>query len=398
MRARAIVLAAALAFAPLAVEAADFVVWWEKGYYDQRTRRSGRPSRPSSRKAASRSSSFCMSKRSSRTRSPRRCRLTSRRTSPSACAFPTTRRNGPSTIGLWTSPTPSGSSRICSIRTRSPGMCCSTRRPSKKRSTRCRWGARPTTSTYGRASWSRRGSRSRIFPGSGRRSGRSGATRCSRRCARATGRDDIWGVGIPMSAEASDTSVQFQQFVQAYEADYVTRDGRLVIDDRGAAESSSRQSTATQPFTARAAPRPIQRHGTALPTTRQFLSQAVVMTPNETLSIPMRSSASGPRTTTRTPRRIEWPLGPSGKAFPIMRQLLRGCGLQGRRARRHRQGVRALPRGRGLARALSRFRRRADAAADAEAARCAVLARSERPAPHGRGDADRLQAACTTTT
>ena len=48
---------------------------------------------------------------------------------------------------------------------------------------------------------------------------------------KATGRDDIWGVGLPMSVQAGDTDLQFFQFVAAYEADYVTRDGRLVIDD-----------------------------------------------------------------------------------------------------------------------------------------------------------------------
>jgi ABC-type glycerol-3-phosphate transport system substrate-binding protein len=35
MRRQAILLAAAVAFAPLGVQAADLVVWWEKGYDDQ---------------------------------------------------------------------------------------------------------------------------------------------------------------------------------------------------------------------------------------------------------------------------------------------------------------------------------------------------------------------------
>jgi multiple sugar transport system substrate-binding protein len=48
---------------------------------------------------------------------------------------------------------------------------------------------------------------------------------------RATGRDDIWGIGLAMSLEAGDTNNQTAQFAQAYEADYVTRHGRLVIDD-----------------------------------------------------------------------------------------------------------------------------------------------------------------------
>jgi multiple sugar transport system substrate-binding protein len=37
---------------------------------------------------------------------------------------------------------------------------------------------------------------------------------------RATGREDIWGVGLAMSIEAGDTGQEFAQFVQAYEADW----------------------------------------------------------------------------------------------------------------------------------------------------------------------------------
>jgi multiple sugar transport system substrate-binding protein len=48
---------------------------------------------------------------------------------------------------------------------------------------------------------------------------------------RAMGRDDIWGVGLPMSAGADDTSQQFKQFTYVYEAEWVTHEGRLVIDD-----------------------------------------------------------------------------------------------------------------------------------------------------------------------
>jgi spermidine/putrescine-binding protein len=35
MHSRAMVLAAALLMAPFGARAADLVVWWEKGYYDQ---------------------------------------------------------------------------------------------------------------------------------------------------------------------------------------------------------------------------------------------------------------------------------------------------------------------------------------------------------------------------
>ncbi len=84
---------------------------------------------------------------------------------------------------------------------------------------------------------------------------------------------------------------------------------------------------------------------------------------------------------------IDWPAGAYGQPLAIETALNRARGPQGRRARRGRQGVRTLPGRRGLARALPQLLRRARAAADAEAARGAVLARPRRPAPHALGHA-----------
>ena len=46
---------------------------------------------------------------------------------------------------------------------------------------------------------------------------------------RTTGHGDVYGVGLPMSG--TDANTGFEQFIQAYEANYVTREGKLVIDD-----------------------------------------------------------------------------------------------------------------------------------------------------------------------
>jgi hypothetical protein len=56
---------------------------------------------------------------------------------------------------------------------------------------------------------------------------------------RATDRGDLWSVGLPMS-DTGETLSEFNQFVAAYDADYVTREGRLVIDHlrSGATHSS----------------------------------------------------------------------------------------------------------------------------------------------------------------
>jgi multiple sugar transport system substrate-binding protein len=134
---------------------------------------------------------------------------------------------------------------------------------------------------------------------------------------RATGRDDIWGAGRPMSVGATETTFQFFQFVYAYDADYVTRDGKLVIDDP---EIRRRLVKAIDSYTA------VYRKGCTPPDSvswddrgnnRAFLAETVVMTTNNTLSIPNALKHERPEDYYENSATIEWPLGPDGKAFPI---------------------------------------------------------------------------------
>jgi multiple sugar transport system substrate-binding protein len=134
---------------------------------------------------------------------------------------------------------------------------------------------------------------------------------------RATGRDDVWGIGLPMSAGADDTRTQFFQFVAAYDADYVTPDGKLVIDDP---EVRRRLIEAVDSYTA------IYRKGCTPPgsaswgdidNNRQFHAQAIVMTANDSLSIPNALKNDRPDDYYENTATIEWPLGPDGEAFPI---------------------------------------------------------------------------------
>ena len=134
---------------------------------------------------------------------------------------------------------------------------------------------------------------------------------------RATSRDDIWSVGLPLSINGNDTTHAFQQFMSAYRADYVTRDGRLVIDDP---EIRRQLVKAVDSYTA------IYRKDCTPPgsltwadadNNKSFLAQAIVMTPNETLSIPNALKHEHPDDYYKNTATIEWPLGPSGDAFPI---------------------------------------------------------------------------------
>jgi multiple sugar transport system substrate-binding protein len=135
---------------------------------------------------------------------------------------------------------------------------------------------------------------------------------------RVTARDDIWGVGLNMSGESLDTQDQFFQFLAAYNADYVTREGKLVIDDP---EVRRRLIVAIEAYTA------VYRKGCTPPdatnwptgdsNNKAFLAQTVVMTPNFTLSIPNALKAERSDDYYENSATIEWPLGPDGEAFPI---------------------------------------------------------------------------------
>jgi multiple sugar transport system substrate-binding protein len=131
-----------------------------------------------------------------------------------------------------------------------------------------------------------------------------------------TGRDDIWGVGLNMSG-TFDTRDQVDQFRDAYAADYVTRDGRLVIDDP---EVRRKLVKAIDSYAT------IYRKGCAPPDSltwdgrgnnNAFLAQAVVMTVNDTLSIPNALKRERQEDYFNNSATIEWPLGPDGEAFPI---------------------------------------------------------------------------------
>jgi multiple sugar transport system substrate-binding protein len=133
---------------------------------------------------------------------------------------------------------------------------------------------------------------------------------------KALGRADIWGVGLSMAADSVDTSNQFDRFMAAYEAEYVTRDGRLVIENP---EVRRQLIKAIDGYTT------IYRKGCTPPQSvawdssgnnEAFQAQAVVMTPNNTLSVVNALKHERPDDYYENTATIEWPLGPNGKAFP----------------------------------------------------------------------------------
>jgi multiple sugar transport system substrate-binding protein len=133
----------------------------------------------------------------------------------------------------------------------------------------------------------------------------------------ATGRDDIWGIGVPMSVEAFETWISLRQFMLVHAADYVTPDGKLVIDDP---EIRQKLVKAIASYTT------IYRKGCVPPDSvtwdgygnnAAFLAQTVVMTANETLSAINALKHDRPDDYHENVATIEWPLGPDGNTFAI---------------------------------------------------------------------------------
>jgi multiple sugar transport system substrate-binding protein len=120
-----------------------------------------------------------------------------------------------------------------------------------------------------------------------------------------------------MSATSADTTAQFWEFVSAYEANYVTRDGRLVIDDP---EIRRRLIKVIDRYTA------LFRKGCTPPDSvtwgtydnnAQFLAQTIMMTMNGTLSIPNALKAERPEDYYENAVTIEWPEGAYGQPLPL---------------------------------------------------------------------------------
>ena len=103
---------------------------------------------------------------------------------------------------------------------------------------------------------------------------------------KALDRNDVWGVGLPMSAGADDTWIGFFQFMGAYHADYVTRDGKLVIDDPEIRERLIKVMAGYTSIYRKGCTPPDSVSWDAYDNNKRFLDHAVVMTPNDTLSIP----------------------------------------------------------------------------------------------------------------
>jgi multiple sugar transport system substrate-binding protein len=133
---------------------------------------------------------------------------------------------------------------------------------------------------------------------------------------RATGRTDIWGIGLPMTTESVDTLDAFMQFQLAYETPWVGSDGRLQIDDP---EVRKGIIEALHAYTGiwRKGCTPPEAAAETFNNNKAFLDQTVVMTPNSTLSIPGAMKRDRPDDYYRNAVTIDWPEDANGQPLVI---------------------------------------------------------------------------------
>jgi multiple sugar transport system substrate-binding protein len=129
---------------------------------------------------------------------------------------------------------------------------------------------------------------------------------------KALGRNDIWGVGFPMSAIV-DTENLLEQFQLAYGALWLDRDRRLQVDDP---EIRAGMIKALADYTLiwrKGCTPPDSTSWTGAGNNEAFLAQTVVMTANSTLSIPAALRAAHPADYYENAATIDWPDGAKGQ-------------------------------------------------------------------------------------
>jgi multiple sugar transport system substrate-binding protein len=135
---------------------------------------------------------------------------------------------------------------------------------------------------------------------------------------KALGRVDIWAVGLPMSAAALDTEFELTQFQLAYQASWLSRDGRVRIGDPKVREGMVKAMSAYTAIWRKSCTPPESATWSDTGNNKAFLAQVVVMTPNPSLSIPAALKHERPEDYQRNAATIEWPDDVDGQPLVII--------------------------------------------------------------------------------
>jgi multiple sugar transport system substrate-binding protein len=139
----------------------------------------------------------------------------------------------------------------------------------------------------------------------------------------ATGRDDFYGIGLPMSADASDTVTGLDQFRDAYGFQYLSADGELLLDDPAIKDKVVEILTDYTAVWSKGCTPPDAAKWTNIDNNKNFHDQRIAMTINSTLSISNALQAKRPDDYYQNSVTIAWPNGPDGKPFPIETGFIR---------------------------------------------------------------------------
>jgi multiple sugar transport system substrate-binding protein len=139
----------------------------------------------------------------------------------------------------------------------------------------------------------------------------------------ALGRDDIWGIGLPMSA-AGDTQDEVVQFQLAYDASWIGRDRRLRVDDPAVRAGMVKALDAYTTIWRKGCTPPDSMSWANIDNNKAFLAQTVVLTVNPSLSIPSALRTASPDDYYKNAVTIEWPANAHGQSLIIDGLVHRG--------------------------------------------------------------------------
>jgi multiple sugar transport system substrate-binding protein len=135
------------------------------------------------------------------------------------------------------------------------------------------------------------------------------------------GREDIWGVGAPMSVKANDTRWALLQFIHAYTADWTTPAGPSLLRDPAARAALIKGLAGYTAIYKQGCTPPDSVDWTDTDNNQAFLGQRTVMTVNITLSIPTALKEARPDDYYRNALTIGWPHDVYGRAEHISGNL-----------------------------------------------------------------------------
>jgi multiple sugar transport system substrate-binding protein len=132
----------------------------------------------------------------------------------------------------------------------------------------------------------------------------------------ALGRDNVWGVGLAMSAVV-DTENELEQFQLAYEAPWLDLDRHLQVDDVKIREGLIKALEAYTAIWRKGCTPPQSTSWTSADNNKAFLAQTVVMTANASLSIPAALRTARPDDYYKNAVTIDWPNGANGQPLVL---------------------------------------------------------------------------------